>query len=229
MNTSEIFNPAHRKQRVVENFLNSHFGLKLQARGDVVQVQTLISKLINENTVLASKVVDYQNNSQYVKNTMILEALRQVLKEIGPMRTRRRVNEQSGDDLAQAELILVAQNMVDDLQKMAEDVAQMQTDELMPLEEKMKITFGQEQGSVFGQSADETLGTLLNAVKAAKEALSSAVGVLRGEAPAGPMGGDEFGSDQGDMQPELQDTGDEFGTADAMAGEPELPTGRELK
>ena len=229
MNTSEIFNPAHRKQRVVENFLNSHFGLKLQARGDVVQVQTLISKLINENTILASKVVDYQNNSQYVKNTMILEALRQVLKEIGPMRTRRRVNEQSGDDLAQAELILVAQNMVDDLQKMAEDVAQMQTDELMPLEEKMKITFGQEQGSAFGQSADETLGTLLNAVKAAKEALSSAVGVLRGEAPAGPMGGDEFGSDQGDMQPELQDTGDEFGTADAMAGEPELPTGRELK
>jgi hypothetical protein len=229
MNTSEIFNPAHRKQRVVENFLNSHFGLKLQARGDVVQVQTLISKLINENTVLASKVVDYQNNSQYVKNTMILEALRQVLKEIGPMRTRRRVNEQSGEDLAQAELILVAQNMVEKLQGMAEDVAKMQTDELMPLVEKMKVTFSQDQGQQFDQSADETFSTLLDAVKAAKEALSSAVGVLRGEAPAGPMGGDEFGSDQGDMQPELQDTGDEFGTADASAGEPELPTGRELK
>ena len=46
MNTSEIFNPTQRKQRVVESFLNSHYGLKLQASGDAVQVQTLIDKLI---------------------------------------------------------------------------------------------------------------------------------------------------------------------------------------
>lgn len=226
MNTSEIFNPAQRKQRVVENFLNSHYGLKLAAHGDAVKVQSLISKLVQENHQFASTKVGFQNDATYVKNTMIIEALRHILKEIGPMRTTRRMNEQSGEDLAQAELILVAQNMVDDLQKMAEDVAQMQTDELMPLEEKMKVTFGQEQGQMFGQSADETFGVLLDAVKAAKDALSNAVAVLKGEAPMGGMGDDLSG---GAPSPALEPTGDEFGMADAASGEEELPTGRELK
>ena len=226
MNTSEIFNPAQRKQRVVENFLNSHYGLKLAAHGDSVKVQSLISKLVMENHQMASTRVGFQNDATYVKNTMIIEALRHILKEIGPMRSTRRMNEQSGEDLAQAELILVAQNMVDDLQKMAEDVAQMQTDELMPLEEKMKVTFGQEQGQAFGQSADQAFATLLEAVKAAKDALSNSVAVLKGESPMGGMG-DEMGG--GMPSPELEPAGDEFGMSDAASGEEDLPTGRELK
>ena len=226
MNTSEIFNPAQRKQRVVENFLNSHYGLKLAAHGDSVKVQSLISKLVQENHQFASTKVGFQNDATYVKNTMIIEALRHILKEIGPMRSTRRMNEQSGEDLAQAELILVAQNMVDDLQKMAEDVAQMQTDELMPLEEKMKTTFGQEQGTAFGQAADQSFSTLLDAVKAAKDALSNAVAVLKGESPMGGMGDDLSG---GMPAPAMEPAGDEFGMADAASGEEELPTGRELK
>lgn len=224
MNTSEIFNPAQRKKRVVENFLNSQYGLKLQARGDAVQVQSLITKLVNENHQLASSVRGYENDGRYVKNTMIIEALKHILKEIAPMRTTRRVNEQSGEDLAQAELILVAQNMVDDLQKMAEDVAQMQTDDLMPLAEKMKVTFSQEQGQAFSDSADQTFSTLLDAVKAAKDGLSQALASLKGEAPADMGMGTE---------PALEPTGepgaDEFGIAAAASGEEELPTGRELK
>ena len=226
MNTSEIFNPAQRKQRVVENFLNSHYGLKLAAHGDSVKVQSLISKLVMENHQMASIRVGFQNDATYVKNTMIIEALRHILKEIGPMRSTRRMNEQSGEDLAQAELILVAQNMVDDLQKMAEDVAQMQTDELMPLEEKMKTTFGQEQGTAFGQAADQSFSTLLDAVKAAKDALSNAVAVLKGESPMGGMGDDLSG---GMPAPAMEPAGDQFGMADAASGEEELPTGRELK
>ncbi len=223
MNTSEIFNPSQRKKRVVENFLNSQFGLKLQARGDAVQVQSLMTKLINENHQLASSVRGYENDSRYVKNTMIIEALKHILKEIAPMRTTRRVNEQSGEDLAQAELILVAQNMVDDLQKMAEDVAQMQTDDLMPLAEKMKVTFSQEQGQAFSDSADQTFSTLLDAVKAAKDGLSQALASLKGEAPAAmDMGTEPAAGPMGEP-------GDEFAAADAAAGDEELPTGRELK
>jgi hypothetical protein len=230
MNTSEIFNPAQRKQRVVENFLNSHYGLKLAAHGDSVKVQSLISKLVQENHQFASTKVGFQNDTTYVKNTMIIEALRHILKEIGPMRSTRRMNEQSGEDLAQAELILVAQNMVDDLQKMAEDVAQMQTDELMPLEEKMKTTFGQEQGTAFGQAADQSFSTLLDAVKAAKDALSNAVAVLKGESPmGGDMGGMGDDLSGGMPQPAMEPQGDEFGMSDAASGEEELPTGRELK
>jgi hypothetical protein len=121
--------------------------------------------------------------------------------------------------------------MVEELQKMAEDVAQMQTDDLMPLEEKMKTTFGQEQGQAFGQSADQVFSTLLDAVKAAKDELSNAVGVLKGEAPAMPGTGDEMGGANLDQTGGALDAlaGDEFGAADAASGEEELPTCRELK
>jgi hypothetical protein len=227
MNTSEIFNPAQRKKRVVENFLNSQFGLKLQARGDAVQVQTLITKLVNENHAIASSVRGYEHDGRYVKNTMIIEALKHVLKEIAPMRTTRKVNENSGENLAQAELILVAKNMVEQLQKMAEDVAQMQTDDLMPLVEKIKVEFGQDVGQQFNDAADAAFSTLLDAVKAGKDSLSQAQGILSGEAPAAMPGA------EGDLDALAADTGleggDEFGAADAASGEEELPTGRELK
>jgi hypothetical protein len=227
MNTSEIFNPAQRKQRVVESFLTSHYGLKLAAQGDAVKVQAMISKLVTENHSMANSMVGYEKNSQYVKNTMIIEALRHILKEIGPMRSRRRVNEQSGEDLAQAELILVAKNMVEKLQGMAEDVAKMQTDELMPLAERMKVTFGQDQGNAFSDGADQVFSTLLDAVKQAKDALSNTVGVLTGEAPA--MGAPDAGMPGAEMTPVPGEEGDQFGMADAASGEEELPTGRELK
>ena len=229
MNTSEIFNPAQRKQRVVESFLTSHYGLKLAAQGDAVKVQAMISKLVTENHSMANSMVGYERNSQYVKNTMIIEALRHILKEIGPMRSRRRVNEQSGEDLAQAELILVAKNMVEKLQGMAEDVAKMQTDELMPLAERMKVTFGQEQGNAFSDGADQVFSALLDAVKQAKDSLSNTVGVLTGEAPMGGMGA-PGGMPGAEMTPVPgEEGGDQFGMADAASGEEELPTGRELK
>lgn len=227
MNTSEIFNPVQRKKRVVENFLNSQFGLKLQARGDIIQVQSMISKLINENHEIATSIRNYENDGRYVKNTMIIEALKQVLKEIAPIRTSRRVNEQSGEELAQAELILVAKNMVEKLQGMAEDVAQMQTDDLMPLVEKIKVEFGQDVGQQFNDAADAAFSALLEAVKSGKDSLSQATGILTGESPAGAMpGSDELGAlgaEQG-MGGE-----DEFAATDAASGEEELPTGRELK
>lgn len=233
MNTSEIFNPAQRKQRVVENFLTSHYGLKLAAYGDAVKVQTMIAKLVTENQNMASGVVGFEKSDRYVKNIMIIEALKQILKEIGPARTRRRVNEQSGEDLAQAELILVAKNMVEKLQGMAEDVAKMATDELMPLAEKLKVSFGQDVGTQFNDSADASLQALLTSVKEAKEALSGAVGVLTGETPAGSVAGDVADMGTGDLDAlgaeHGMDGGDEFATADAASGEEELPTGRELK
>ena len=227
MNTSEIFNPAQRKQRVVENFLTSQYGLKLAAYGDAVKVQTMIAKLVTENQSMASSVVGFEKSDRYVKNTMIIEALKQILKEIGPARPKRRVSEQSGEDLAQAELILVAKNMVEKLQGMAEDVAKMTTDDLMPLAEKLKVSFGQEVGNQFNDSADASLQTLLTAVKEAKEALSSAVGVLTGETPAGADLGGDLGGEPG--LPGDEAPADDFGLSDAASGEEELPTGRELK
>lgn len=223
MNTSEIFNPVQRKQRVIENFLNSHYGLKLQAKGDIIQIQSMINKLITENHNISSSLFNYQHDKVYVRNTMLIEALKQILQEIAPMRTSRRVNEQSGEELAKAELILVAKNMVEKLQDMAEDVAQMQTDDLMPLVERIKVEFGQDLGQKFNDAADTAFSTLLDAVKAGKDSMSQAQGILTGETPAG------LSSAMPSLEPTDDRPDDEFGLDDAASGEEELPTGRELK
>lgn len=223
MNTSEIFNPVQRKQRVIENFLNSHYGLKLQAKGDIIQIQSMINKLITENHNISSSLFNYQHDKVYVRNTMLIEALKQILQEIAPMRTSRRVNEQSGEELAKAELILVAKNMVEKLQDMAEDVAQMQTDDLMPLVERIKVEFGQDLGQKFNDAADTAFSTLLDAVKAGKDSISQAQGILTGETPAG------LSSAMPSLEPTDDRPDDEFGLDDAASGEEELPTGRELK
>ena len=97
----------------------------------------------------------------------------------------------------------------------------------MPLEEKMKVTFGQDQGQTFGQSADQSFSTLLDAVKAAKDELSNAVSVLKGESPA-MSGMDDSNLDQTSSELDAL-AGDEFGAVDAASGEEELPTGRDLK
>jgi hypothetical protein len=225
MNTSEIFDPIRRKKRVVESFLNSQYGIKLAASGDKIKIHSLINKLQEENSRLSSKVANFENSTDYVKNSMIIEALRTMLSEIAPARTRRKINE-AEEDLAQAELILVAKDMVNQLQKMAEDVAEMQTDDLMALEEKIKTTFSQEQGEQFSQGVDAALGTLLDQVKAAKDSLSQAISVLSGQGD--PMAG--MAAEPTGMEPSLEPApqGD-FTDADAMSGAEQEPAGRELK
>jgi len=67
---------------------------------------------------------------------------------------------------------------------------------------------------------------LLDAVKAGKDSLSQAQGILTGEAPAGMAG--TMGAEPA-LEPTDDMGGDEFGIDDAASGEEELPTGRELK
>jgi hypothetical protein len=222
MNTSEIFDPTRRKKKVVESFLNSQFGVKLAAAGDKVSIHSLINKLVKENAEMANRVANFENSADYVKNSMIIEALRTMLSEIAPARTSRKVNEETtNQDLEQAELILVAKSMIEKLQAMAEDVAEMQTDDLMALEEKIKVTFSQEQGEAFSQAVDASLATLLEAIKAAKDAVSQATAILSGEEAGMPAA---MPSDMS-MEPE-EDT---FAADDAARGPEEEPTARELK
>jgi len=224
MNTSEIFDPTRRKKQVVESFLNSQFGVKLAATGDKVGIHSLINKLVKENAEMANRVANFENSESYVKNSMIIEALRTMLSEIAPARTSRKVNEETtNQDLEQAELILVAKGMIDKLQSMAEDVAEMQTDDLMALEEKIKVTFSQEQGEAFAQAVDASLATLLEAIKAAKDAVSQATAVLSGEEAGMPA------AMPSDIEMDAGEEIDAFSADDAARGPEEEPTARELK
>ena len=130
-------------------------------------------------------------------------------------------------DLDQAELVLAAKDMGDRLQKMAEDLASMQVEDLMPLVAAMKEQMGPEKAGAFESSADTAISGALESVKSAKESHDNAVLALQGEAPpetdmdmeepAPDMGG-EISMDE--PAPEM-----EIGDEEAMAGPEGEPEG----
>ena len=137
-------------------------------------------------------------------------------------------------DLDQAELVLAAKDMVDRLQKMAEDLASMQVEDLMPLTDAMRESFGTEQANAFSASADSVLAAALETIKGTREQMDQAVMVLTGEGapmndmmggempPAGDMG-DPMADPMGDMAVPAED---EFAGDEAAAGSEGEPLGR---
>tara|TARA_B100000963_G_scaffold1722_1_gene1276 strand:+ start:3641 stop:4723 length:1083 start_codon:yes stop_codon:yes gene_type:complete len=182
----------------------------------------------------------YWENPQYNKLGLIAHQIKTYLSEIAPARAdgKRMKTKESvlmEDDLEQAEVMLAAQELVDELQGMVEDVAEMQVQKLMPIVDAMKEQVGFEQAEAYNNAADGALAQLLDAMKTAKGAVENATLTARGEAPqeAMPtdMGMDAPADDMGDEAPaELADIegDDEFGADDAAAGE-DNPVGRELK
>ena len=161
-----------------------------------------------------------------------VEEVKKVKEDVNPrsvtLENLRTLMEQ---DLDQAELVLAAKDMVDRLQKMAEDLASMQVEDLMPLVDAMRESFGTEQANAFSASADATLAAALETIKATREQMDQSVMVLTGEgAPMNDMMGGEM-PPAGDMGDPMADemalpTEDEFAGDEAAAGVEGEPLGR---
>lgn len=96
----------------------------------------------------------------------------------------RMVREQS--ELQQAQVVLAAQDMIDRLQGMLEDISEMQFKDLPALADSIKNDMGVEQSSQFQSSASTALTQLLQAMQTGKTELEAAQGVLTGQAPVVP-------------------------------------------
>ena len=182
----------------------------------------------------------YWENPQYNKLGLIQHQIKTYITELAPARSdgKRMKTKESAimeADLDQAEVLLAAQELVDEMQGMVEDVAEMQVQKLMPIVDAMKQQVGFEVAEAYNNAADGALGALLDQMKQAKEALENATLTARGEQPATPAPTD-MGMDDAAMDPEAPMDGaqnmdmdaDEFAGDEAVAGE-ENPIGRELK
>ena len=157
-----------------------------------------------------------------------VEEVKKVKEDVNPRSTTlENLSTLMEQDLDQAELVLAAKDMVDRLQKMAEDLAAMQVEDLMPLVDAMRESFGTEQANAFSASADATLAAALETIKATREQMDQSVMVLTGEgAPTNDMMGGEM-PPAGDMGAEMAvPAEDEFAGDEAAAGIEGEPLGR---
>jgi hypothetical protein len=117
------------------------------------------------------------------------------------MAESRRLREAS--EIQQAQVVLASQDMVDQVQKMSEQISAMQFKDLPALVDQIKNEVGVDQATQFNGDASAALSGLLQNLQGAKQQLEAALGVVTGQAPtvpgadmAAPMpGSEEIGID----------------------------------
>jgi hypothetical protein len=186
------------------------------------------AKLTKVKTVTEQKIKALResgvavNDKQYQKLLLVLEGIETVMAQ----------NPIMEDELDSAEVLLAAKNMADDLQKMAENLASMQVEELMSITNAMKEEVGTAEADTFNASAEAAIGSALDAVKSANAQVSDAVLVAQGQAPESDMGMEEPMDapmePEMDMDAELDAPVDDFEGADAASAETD-EEGREMK
>ena len=125
---------------------------------------------------------------------------------------RRRLAEQQ--DLEQAETLLAAKDLSDQLQQTAEKLAKMGVEDLMPLVDVMRQQFGPEAASGFNDTVKAALDGLLDSTTQTKEQVDQSIETLQGGGVPAQAG-----------TPEVTGAGDELG-GEAPGGE--MPAAPEL-
>jgi hypothetical protein len=121
---------------------------------------------------------------------------------LGMMEQRRLLNRRlTESELQQAQVVLAAQDMIDRVQGMLEDISEMQFKDLPALADSIKNDIGTNEATQFQSDATAAFTQLLAAVQAGKQSLEAAQGVITGQAPqipgadAAAMPGAEPGAD----------------------------------
>jgi hypothetical protein len=131
-------------------------------------------------------------------------------------RMARRLNE---SEIQQAQVVLAAQDMVDKMQAMLEDVSELQFKELPALVDSIKNQVGVDQASQFNADATAALTGLLQNIQGAKQQLDAALNVVTGAAPAGAAAAGAMGADIAAGADAMGAAGADMAAADAMGAE----------
>lgn len=101
-------------------------------------------------------------------------------------RLRRAYRTLKESEVQQAQVVLAAQDMVDKMQGMLEDVSELQFKELPALVDSIKNQVGVDQAAQFNTDATTALTGLLQNIQGAKQQLDQALGVVTGQQVAVP-------------------------------------------
>lgn len=118
-------------------------------------------------------------------------------------------------ELQKAEVIIAAKSVTEKLQQMAENLAKMDANDVMPLGDAMREVFGGDSAEGFEQKVSETLRSLIEQIRNARNEISDSIEALESGEPMndlntmdaddmfaceeGEEAGNEAGPDMGDM------------------------------
>lgn len=207
MNLQELHNT--KKTKVVSRALREHYEMDIDFdRMSLKQSQAMMSNVkgLLKEARTSKNAHESHASSAYLKLVMMEQALADHINDLRVQRARIVIE---NEEVQKSQVILAAQDMIDNIQKMREQVSKMEVEELNAVVVGMKNEFGTSQGDQFNAATSESLKGLLSALDAAKQGLTSALGAVTGEGgPEGALpgmdslggeeglGGEEFGGEQ---------------------------------
>jgi hypothetical protein len=232
MNLQELH--ENKKTVVVKRALREHFDVNFNfEKMTLQQTRSALNKIrgLLKEARSSKDIHRAHNNPTYLKLVMLEQGLVDRLDDLRNSQAKIIVENES---VQSAQVLLAAQEMIDSLQKMLEDVSKMNVEELNAVTQGIKNEFGEDKGQQYNQAANAALTTLTQAIQSAKTALEqsqTAISPDGGAAmPASDMGMPDMDMG-GEMPPE-----DDMGMGDevpspAPAQEPEDITsaGRERR
>ena len=205
MRLNDLDKPNASLKALKENF---ELDLNVSAldKSKTRQMLNKVRGLINESKRSPS-FHHAQKNPSYMKLVFMEQALSQHMKVA---KSPRIVVE--NEEVEKSQVILAAQDMIDTVQKMYEDINDMLVKELPALVDSIQSEIGANESDAFNQAANQALTDLNASLQETQTALKGALGGLTGQGPA-----DAFAQGEPEMDADLgAELGSDLG-ADAEA------------
>ena len=214
--------------RVLKEQYEMPFNVDNMSMSSTRTMLTKVRGLMNES----KQTSDYHNSqssSSYMKLVFMEQALSDHYNELRSQPQARIMVE--NEEVEKSQVVLAAQDMVDQVQKMLEDVGQMQVKELPALVSSIESEIGVNESQTYNDSVSSKLDTLSASLKETSSALKNALNGLTGQAvdaafDAGADLGADVGLDAGLDAGMDADMGDEESEIPPPTEEPDmLPSG----
>lgn len=224
MKLNDLEHKNYAKEALKESFEMS-FDVSSLDRAKTKNMLNKVSSLIKE-AKQSSNFYKNQTSSSYMKLVFMEQALSSHYKDLLNSPKPRIVVE--NEEVEKSQVILAAQDMIDTVQKMYEDVNDMLVKELPALVSSIQSEIGVTESTDFNTQAGESLKALNDALLNSKNSLQSALGVITGQGGMDSFATDDSGLDDLGMD-ELEPTDDlgmddiETDVTDMDIEEPEQP------
>jgi hypothetical protein len=200
-------NDLNAKEHAV-TALKENFEVNLNVKGlNKIQTQTMLNKvrgLISEAKEAKTFGAEYPS---YMKLVFMEQALKEHYKIVPAMKRTRVITE--NEEVNRSQVILAAQDMVDSVQKMLEEISDMMVKEMPALIDSVQTEIGVNEAQAFDQTAGQALAELNQCLVSVKGQLDQALSGITGGDVVDAFDGDvDMGMGDGEVAVDGMDVSD---------------------
>jgi len=207
------------KKEYANQALKENYKIDLDVSKMTMPATRTMLKKVRSLAMEAKQAHDIANPA-YMKLVFMEQALVNHYNELATNRPRIVVE---NEEVEKSQVVLAAQDMVDSVQKMIEEVSDMLVKELPALTDSIQSEIGVNESEQFNQQVTEALTSLQSALTQSQGTLKGALGTITGQGGGfGAEMGPELDADVGVEEP-LPAGGEETVDVDLEEPAPELP------